>query len=71
MFGRRTLAVRGRGINSTIPYTVDADGTFTAQAPGFTGKRVLTAKGERGDANLVEPGHSGGRRISAMRIGLG
>jgi isoleucyl-tRNA synthetase len=40
-----------RGINTTIPYTVDADGCLTEQAPGFTGKRVLTAKGEKGDAN--------------------
>ena len=40
-----------RGISTTIPYTVDADGRFTDQAPGFTGKRVLTEKGEKGDAN--------------------
>jgi isoleucyl-tRNA synthetase len=40
-----------RGINTTIPYTVDADGRFTEQAPGFAGKRVLTDKGEKGDAN--------------------
>ena len=46
----------------TIPYTVDADGRFTEQAPGFTGKRVLTEKGEKGDANeavikaLIEAG---------------
>jgi len=45
-----------------IPYTVDADGRFTEQAPGFTGKRVLTEKGEKGDANeavikaLIEAG---------------
>jgi len=38
-------------INTNIPYTVDADGRFTDQAPGFTGKRVLTDKGEKGDAN--------------------
>jgi isoleucyl-tRNA synthetase len=38
-------------INTTIPYTVNADGRFTEQAPGFTGKRVLTDKGEKGDAN--------------------
>ena len=50
------------GINTTIPYTVDADGRFTDQAPGFTGKRVLTDKGEKGDANeavikaLIEAG---------------
>jgi isoleucyl-tRNA synthetase len=40
-----------RGINTTIPYTVDENGAFTDQAPGFTGKRVLTDKGEKGDAN--------------------
>ena len=40
-----------RGINTAIPYTVDADGRFTEHAPGFTGKRVLTDKGEKGDAN--------------------
>jgi isoleucyl-tRNA synthetase len=40
-----------RGISTTIPYTVDADGRLTEQAPGFTGKRVLTDKGEKGDAN--------------------
>jgi isoleucyl-tRNA synthetase len=51
-----------RGINTMIPYTVDADGRFTEQAPGFTGKRVLTEKGEKGDANeaviktLIEAG---------------
>ena len=45
----RELAARG--INTTIPYTVDADGRFTEQAPGFTGRRVLTDKGEKGDAN--------------------
>ena len=51
-----------RGINTTIPYTVDADGRFTEQAPGFTGKRVITENGEKGDANeavikaLIEAG---------------
>jgi isoleucyl-tRNA synthetase len=40
-----------RGIDTTIPYTVDEHGAFTAQAPGFTGKRVLTDDGEKGDAN--------------------
>jgi isoleucyl-tRNA synthetase len=40
-----------RGIKTSIPYTLDADGRFTEQAPGFTGKRVLNDKGEKGDAN--------------------
>ncbi len=43
--------LEARGISSVIPYTVDADSAFTDQAPGFTGKRVLTDKGEKGGAN--------------------
>src|SRR5690606_26249437 len=39
------------GINTAIPYTVDENGAFTAQAPGFTGRRVITDEGEKGDAN--------------------
>ncbi len=38
-------------IDTTIPYTVDENGAFTDHAPGFTGKRVLTDTGEKGDAN--------------------
>src|SRR5438034_2232462 len=51
-----------RGINTAIPYTVDENGAFTDHAPGFTGKRVINDKGEKGDANeavikaLVEHG---------------
>jgi len=40
-----------RGIDTTIPFTVDADGVFTKDAPGFTGKRVLKENGDKGDAN--------------------
>lgn len=40
-----------RGINPAIPYTVDEDSLYTVQAPGFEGKRVITEKGEKGDAN--------------------
>jgi isoleucyl-tRNA synthetase len=55
-------ALEARGVNTTIPYTVDENGAYTEQAPGFTGKRVITDKGEKGDANeavikaLVEKG---------------
>jgi isoleucyl-tRNA synthetase len=45
----RTL--EARGINTVIPFTVDENGIFTDQAPGFAGKRVLTDKGDKGDAN--------------------
>jgi isoleucyl-tRNA synthetase len=44
-------ALAARGINTNIPYTVDGDGYFTDQAPGFEGKRVITDKGDKGDAN--------------------
>src|ERR1700722_673871 len=54
--------LEARGISTAIPYTVDENGALTAQAPGFTGKRVINDKGEKGDANeavikaLVEKG---------------
>ena len=38
-------------IETAIPYTVDEYGAFTEAAPGFTGKRVINDKGEKGDAN--------------------
>jgi isoleucyl-tRNA synthetase len=44
-------ALKERGIDTAIPFTVDADGVFTEDVPGFTGKRVLTEKGAKGDAN--------------------
>jgi isoleucyl-tRNA synthetase len=54
--------LEARGISSTIPYTVDENGAFTDQAPGFVGERVLNDKGEKGGANdavikaLIEAG---------------
>ena len=59
---RREL--EARGINTAIPYTVDENGAFTEDAPGFTGKRVINDKGEKGDANeavikaLIEARHA-------------
>ena len=44
-------ALAERGIDTRIPFTVDADGSYTDEAPGFAGKRVLTDKGSKGDAN--------------------
>jgi isoleucyl-tRNA synthetase len=46
-----TRELDARGINTAIPYTVDENGAFTDQAPGFAGKRVINDKGEKGDAN--------------------
>jgi isoleucyl-tRNA synthetase len=45
------FALRQRGIDTTIPFTVDGDGVLTEEAPGFTGKRVLKENGDKGDAN--------------------
>ncbi len=41
------------GVDTAIPYTVDADGRFTADAPGFEGRQVITDAGEKGDANAA------------------
>lgn len=43
--------LEARGISSAIPFTVDDDGFLTKDAPGLTGARVITDKGEKGDAN--------------------
>ena len=45
------LNLAGRGIDTGIPYTVDADGFYTDDVPGFQGKSVITDKGKKGDAN--------------------
>ena len=44
-------ALRQRGIDTTIPFTVDDGGFYTKDAPGFDGARVIDDKGKKGDAN--------------------
>ncbi len=39
------------GIDTRIPFTIDDDSIYTKEAPGFEGKRVITEKGDKGDAN--------------------
>ncbi|MCZ7658645.1 MAG: isoleucine--tRNA ligase [Xanthobacteraceae bacterium] len=58
------------GISTAIPYTVDGDGFFTAQAPGFAGRRVITDKGEKGDANeaVIEALGDAGALIARGRL---
>ena len=46
MANARDLAPRG--INTTIPYTVDENGAFTDHAPGFTGKARHQRQGRKG-----------------------
>jgi isoleucyl-tRNA synthetase len=43
--------LEGQGLDTRIPYTVDADGFLTDEAPGFAGRRVIDDKGNKGDAN--------------------
>ena len=59
-----------RGINPAIPYTVDADSFYTEQAPGFAGKRVITEKGETGDANkaVIEAMVAAGNLLARGRL---
>ena len=38
-------------IDPAIPYTVDGDSFYTADAPGFEGRRVIKENGDKGDAN--------------------
>ncbi len=40
-----------RGIDTHIPFTIDDESRYTKEAPGFEGKRVITEKGDKGDAN--------------------
>ncbi|MBB6309221.1 isoleucine--tRNA ligase [Xanthobacter tagetidis] len=59
-----------RGISPAIPYTVDEDSFYTAQAPGFEGRRVITEKGEKGDANgaVIEALVKAGNLLARGRV---
>ena len=63
----RELAARG--IDTRIPYTVDADGFFTEEAPGFDGRRVIDDKGNKGDANeaVIKALDRGGQSCGARK----
>jgi isoleucyl-tRNA synthetase len=63
-------ALEARGINPSIPYTVDENGALTAQAPGFEGKRVINDKGEKGDANeaVIKALQAAGNIIARSRL---
>ena len=63
-------ALEARGISTTIPYTVDENGALTDQAPGFTGKRVINDKGEKGDANdaVIKALVDAGRLLARGRL---
>ena len=59
-----------RGISTAIPFTVDDDGFLTDAAPGLTGRRVITDKGEKGDANgaVIEALAAAGMMVARGRL---
>lgn len=68
MENTRNLAARM--IDTTIPFTVDDDGYYTKDAPGFEGRRVITEKGEKGDANpaVIEALANAGAMLARGRL---
>ena len=58
------------GVDTAIPYTVDADGRFTSDAPGFEGRQIITEAGEKGDANaaVIEALTQAGMLIARGRL---
>ena len=65
-----TRLLQERGIETRIPYTVDENGAFTEEAPGFEGKRVITDKGQAGDANkaVIDALVNAGALVSRGRL---
>ena len=53
-----------------MPATLDGDGRFTAEAPGFTGKTVYTSEGKHGDANpaVIEALEASGALLASGRL---
>jgi isoleucyl-tRNA synthetase len=49
----KSASLEELGVNTTIPFTVDEDGRFTSEAPGFVGKQVITERGKEGNANAA------------------
>ena len=48
-----TPLLDARSINRHIPYTVDARGAYTQEAPGFEGELVIKENGKKGSANSL------------------
>jgi isoleucyl-tRNA synthetase len=62
--------LEARHIDPRIPYTVDENGFFTKEAPGFEGKRVIDDKGKKGDANdaVIKALSDAGMLIARSRL---
>jgi isoleucyl-tRNA synthetase len=66
----KTRELQALGVDPAIPATVDADGFYTKDAPGFEGKRVIDDKGKKGDANdaVIEALKQAGNIIARGRL---
>jgi len=66
----KTRELQARGIDPAIPYTVDENGFYTKDAPGFEGRRVIDEKGNKGDANdaVIEALKQAGNIIARGRL---
>ncbi len=65
-----TRFLQQRGISPEIPYTVDENGAYTKDAPGFEGERVITDKGEKGKANeaVIKALAAAGMMVARSRL---
>jgi isoleucyl-tRNA synthetase len=64
------VQLKARDIDTAIPFTVDGDGRFTQDAPGFEQRQVIDQKGKKGDANqtVIEALMAVGRLLARGRL---
>jgi isoleucyl-tRNA synthetase len=58
-----------RSIDPAIPFTVDADGRFTKEAPGSKANASSTMRATRGRQRRGHQGAGGGQRPDRARVG--
>ena len=63
-------ALRDRGVDTEVPFTVDADGVMTKAAQGFEGKAVAGKNDDKGDANdaVIKSMSAAGNIIARGRL---
>jgi len=70
IWGENQARLQDLGIDTEIPFVVDADGYFTAAAHELEGRRVIDQKGKKGDANqaVIDALVAAGRLIARGRL---
>ncbi len=66
----KSSVLAARQIERRIPYTVDSDGTYTKEVPGFEGQSIIKENGKKGPANglVIEALLSRGRLFARARL---